>query len=76
MHDMVTVNTWQYSTSVYGRSRALATLWFQRKIITQLPSKLFQSSIMWNTVVKARCQFFAKEVKRIQYDQPRVMKLL
>ena len=31
---------------------------------------------MWNTVVKPRCQFFAKEVKRIQYDQPRVIKLL
>lgn len=40
------------------------------------PSKLFQSSIMWNTIVKARYQFFAKEVKRIQYDQPRVVKLL
>ena len=40
MHDMVTVNTWQYSTSVYGRSRDLATPWLSLNYYLQ-PSKLF-----------------------------------
>ena len=75
MHDMVTVNTWQYSTSVYGRSRDLATPWLSLNFFQ--PSKLF--SIQYHVeymAVKAGCQFFAKDLKRLQYDQPHVVKLL